>query len=109
MSRKDTWNPLEILNNVVEGKIFDGEEEQPLKEVVNASSGTETTRAPAGDEEQTQGTKRKPSESLGESFKPVKRAVERVADTVTEPSTEDGTGPVPEESKGSAPDSKGTA
>lgn len=64
--KKQSWNPLEILNDFVDGKIFDGEF-SPEQEVTHESR-TETTRAPAGEPEQAKAKRKPAADALAETF-----------------------------------------
>jgi len=82
MSRK-SWNPLELLADVVEGEIFEGE---PVATKVTANEpDTTTARAPAGKQEQTEGSKpRKPAASLADAFTDAGGAVESITVTASD-------------------------
>lgn len=77
MSRK-SWNPLEILADVIEGEIFEGE---PAAPKVNANELTSTQGPATGKQEQAEGTRtRKPAAaSLADAFTDASASVEPVA------------------------------
>ncbi len=67
MTKKQSWNPLEILNDLVDGKIFDGET-SPEKEVTHESRTEETRQTPRQSEQTQSAPKRKPADALAETF-----------------------------------------
>lgn len=68
MTKRQSWNPLDILNDIVDGKIFDGEF-SPEKEVTLEPRTEETRQTPRQSEQTESAPKRKPAaESLAETF-----------------------------------------